>query len=80
VLSPESGDGLKRPEDIAAVDAAALTARCACMPAGLCVSSQEDMAEIGLMLRAGALYLGDGGQPILDTRLARRVLRLHGGL
>jgi hypothetical protein len=37
------------------------------------------MAEIGLMLRAGALLLGDGGQPIADTRLARRVLAYASG-
>lgn len=79
VLSPESGDGFKRPEDIAAVDAAALTSAVRLYAAGLCVSSDEDMAEIGLMLRAGALYLGDGGQPILDTRLARRVLAYTAG-
>ncbi len=79
VLSPESGGGFRTPEDIAAVNAAALTSAVRLYAAGLCVSSPEDMAEIGLMLRAGALYLGDGGQPVADTRLARRVLAYAGG-
>ena len=79
VLSPESGGGFRTPEDIAAVNAAALTSAVRLYAAGLCVSSVEDMAEIGLMLRAGALYLGDGGQPVADTRLARRVLAYAGG-
>ena len=79
VLSPESGGGFRTPEDIAAVNAAALTSAVRLYAAGLCVSSPEDMAEIGLMLRAGALYLGDGGQPVSDTRLARRVLAYAGG-
>jgi dihydroorotase len=32
------------------------------------------MGEIGLMLRAGAAFIGDGGAAIADTRLARRIL------
>lgn len=79
VLAPESGDRLVRPEDFAAVNAHALTSPVRLYAAGMAVSSDTDMAEIGLMLRAGAAYLGDGGTPIADSRLARRVLAYAGG-
>lgn len=79
VLAPDSGSGLATPEDIAAVNAAALTSPVRLFASGLAVTSDTDMAEIGLMLRAGAVLLGDGGQPIADTRLARRVLAYASG-
>ncbi|WP_297733123.1 dihydroorotase family protein [uncultured Maricaulis sp.] len=34
----------------------------------------EQMAEIGLMVRGGAVYAGCGDRPIRDTRLMRRLL------
>ncbi len=34
----------------------------------------EQMAEIGLMVRAGAVYAGCGDRPVHDTRLMRRLL------
>ena len=34
----------------------------------------EQMAEIGLMVRGGAVYAGCGDRPIADTRLMRRLL------
>ena len=34
----------------------------------------EQMAEIGLMVRGGAVYAGQGDRPIADTRLMRRLL------
>ncbi|XBQ15647.1 MAG: amidohydrolase family protein [Oceanicaulis sp.] len=74
VLAPDSGAGLARPEDFAAVENADLTSPVRLLPAGLAVDAAGEMGEIGLMLRAGAALVGDGGAPIVDTRLARRVL------
>ena len=78
VLAPESGHGLARPEDIELVEARALTLPVRVHAAGLAARDGE-MAEIGLMLRAGALYVGDGGRPIADSRLVRRILSYAGG-
>lgn len=72
VLAPDAG--LSAPERFAAIDNAALTSPVRMLPAGLLVDADDEMGEIGLMLRAGAVLLGDGGRPIADTRLARRAL------
>jgi len=79
VLAPDSGQGLARPEDFTAVNTAALTSAVRLYAAGLAITGQDDMAEIGLCLRAGAVMVGDGGVPIADSRLARRVLAYAGG-
>ncbi len=72
VLAPDAG--LSAPERFAAIDNAALTSPVRLLPTGLLVDEDDEMGEIGLMLRAGAVLLGDGGRPIMDTRLARRAL------
>ncbi|MGX6647643.1 dihydroorotase [Maricaulaceae bacterium MS644] len=74
VLAPDSGAGLSRPEDFASIETAALTSPVRMLPAGLAVDAAGEMGEIGLMLRAGAALVGDGGAAIADTRLARRIL------
>ncbi|MGJ3230330.1 MAG: dihydroorotase [Oceanicaulis sp.] len=74
VLAPDSGDGLSRPEDFASIETAALTSPVRLLPSGLAVDADGEMGEIGLMLRAGAALIGDGGAAIADTRLARRIL------
>jgi len=74
VLAPDSGDGLSRPEDFASMETAALTSPVRLLPSGLAMDAAGEMGEIGLMLRAGAAFVGDGGAAIADTRLARRVL------
>lgn len=74
VLAPESGTGLSRPEHFASIETAALSSPVRLLPSGLAVDEQGEMGEIGLMLRAGAALIGDGGAAIADTRLARRVL------
>lgn len=74
VLAPDSGEGLTRPEDFASIETAALTSPVRLLPAGLAVDAGGEMGEIGLMLRAGAALVGDGGAAIADTRLARRLL------
>lgn len=78
VLAPQSGGGLARPEDIELMNARALTLPVRLLCAGLAIQDGE-MAEIGLMLREGALYVGDGGTPIADSRLVRRILSYAGG-
>lgn len=78
VLSPETGNGLATPEDIELLNARALTLPVRLLAAGLAAHDGE-MAEIGLMLREGALYVGDGGKPIADSRLVRRILSYAGG-
>lgn len=72
VLAPDAG--LSAPESFAAIDNASLTSPVRILPAGLLVDAEGEMGEIGLLLRAGAVLLGDGGRPIADTRLARRAL------
>ncbi|MFP4518566.1 MAG: dihydroorotase [Oceanicaulis sp.] len=74
VLAPDSGPGLSHPEDFASIETAALTSPVRLLPSGLAVDSAGEMGEIGLMLRAGAGLIGDGGAAIADTRLARRIL------
>ena len=74
VLAPDSGSGLASPEDFAAIETAALESLVRLLPSALAVDLRGEMGEIGLCLRAGAAYVGDGGAPIADTRLARRVL------
>ena len=74
VLAPDSGSGLSAPEHFTAVEAAALTSAVRLLPAGLLVDGRGEMGEIGLMLRAGAALIGDGGRPVGDTRLLRRAL------
>ena len=72
VLAPDVG--LSSPERFAPIDNASLTSPVRLLPAGLLVDADDEMGEIGLMLRVGAALLGDGGRPIADTRLARRAL------
>jgi len=72
VIAPDPG--LSSPESFAPIDNAALDSPVRILPAGLLVDADGEMGEIGLMLRAGAALLGDGGRPIADTRLARRAL------
>ncbi len=72
VVAPDPD--LSTPESFAPIDNAALTSPVRILPAGLLVDEAGEMGEIGLMLRAGAALLGDGGRPIPDTRLARRAL------
>ncbi len=72
VIAPDPG--LNSPESFAPIDNAALDSPVRILPAGLLVDAEGEMGEIGLMLRAGAALLGDGGRPIGDTRLARRAL------
>ncbi|KAA5804823.1 amidohydrolase family protein [Alkalicaulis satelles] len=79
ILAPDSGAGLSRPEHFAPLEAAALTSPVRLLPAGLAIDSAGEMGEIGLMLRAGAVYVGDGGRPEPDTRLVRRTLSYAGG-
>ncbi len=72
VIAPDPD--LSTPERFAPIDNAALASPVRLLPAGLLVDEAGEMGEIGLMLRAGAALLGDGGRPISDTRLARRAL------
>ncbi len=72
VIAPDAG--LSNPESFAPIENAALTSEVRLLPSGLLVDEDGEMGEIGLMLRAGAALLGDGGRPIADTRLARRAL------
>jgi dihydroorotase len=78
VLAPDSGDGVRRPEDIELIEARSLALPVRMLVAGLAVDG-DGLAEIGLMLRAGAAYVGDGGAPIADAALARRALAYAGG-
>jgi len=78
-LAPDSGDGLYRPEDFNAVNAAALNSPVRLHAAAMAVNSRNGVTEIGLNLRAGAVLVGDGGAPIADSRLARNVLAYAGG-
>lgn len=72
VISAEAG--LTRPEHFAPIDAAALDSPVNLLAAGRLADAQGELGEAGLLLRAGAVLLGDGGTPIRDTRLARRAL------
>ncbi|GGE50285.1 dihydroorotase [Marinicauda pacifica] len=78
ILAPNGACGLSSPEDIDWLDAQALTLPVRVHGAGLATANGE-LNEIGLMLRAGALYLSDGGQPIADSRLVRRALSYAAG-
>jgi dihydroorotase len=78
-LSPLSGTGISRPEHVEMVAARALTAPVRLAAAGLATSDGIEINEIGLMLRAGAGLVGDGGRPIADTRLIRRLLAYASG-
>lgn len=79
VIAPDSGTGFARPEDFALLDAAALISPVRLAPAGLVVDSDGDMGEIGLMLGQGAVLIGDGGRPVEDSRLLRRILAYASG-
>jgi len=79
VLSPASGAGLSKPEHFTAVENAALTSPVRLLASGLAIDAKGEMGEIGLMLRAGAVFVGDGGTPCTDTRLVRRILAYASG-
>ncbi len=72
VIAPDAG--LSSPESFAPIDNAALSSPVNLIASGLLVDQDGEMGEIGLMLRAGAALLGDGGQPVSDTRLLKRAL------
>lgn len=74
LLAPDSGRGMSTAEDFAPVENASLTSPVRLLVSGLAVDENAEMGEIGLMLQAGAALVGDGGNPIADTRLARRIL------
>lgn len=73
VLAPE-GDGAFKPEHFAALEAASMQTAVKLLTAGRLVRDEDELAEAGLMLRAGAVMLADGGRSISDARLARRAL------
>ncbi len=73
VLDASSGRGVASPETVEWIAARALGAPVRLLASGLALCDGE-MAEIGLMLRAGAVYVSDGGTPIADTSLARRIV------
>ncbi|MCP2679394.1 amidohydrolase family protein [Maricaulaceae bacterium NA33B04] len=72
VIAPDAG--LSSPESFAPIENAALSSPVNLIASGLLVDHDGEMGEIGLMLRAGAALLGDGGQPVSDTRLLKRAL------
>lgn len=72
VIAPDCG--LSSPEHFAPIETAALESPVNLLPAGLLVDGSGALGEAGLMMRAGAVLLGDGGTPIRDARLARRAL------
>lgn len=74
VLSSSSGSGLTRPEDIDWIALRALHAPVRLLGAARTHTAGGDMAEIGLMLRAGAALVSDGGSLIEDTRFLRNLL------
>lgn len=66
--------GPSRPEHFAALETAAVDSPVNLLASGLLVDEAGELGEAGLMMRAGAAMLGDGGRPIRDTALARRAL------
>lgn len=74
VLSSSSGAGLTRPEDIDWISFRALQAPIRLLGAARTHTPIGEMAEIGLMLRAGAPLISDGGDLIADTRFLRNLL------
>lgn len=66
--------GLARPEQFAAIEAAALDCPVNLLPTGVLVDENGELGEAGLMMRTGAALLSDGGHPIGDAALARRAL------
>jgi dihydroorotase len=66
--------GLSGPERFSAIDAAALDCPVNLLPTGVLIDESGELGEAGLMMRAGAVLLSDGGRPIRDTALARRAL------
>ena len=79
VLAPDSGNGLSRPEDFVEIGSGSDHKGVRILNSGLVIDHDGEMGEIGLMIDAGAAWLGDGGYPIRDTRLARRVLTYASG-
>jgi len=72
ILDETSGDGVSTPERVDWIAARAVTAPVRLLTAGRGASGGE-LAELALMLRAGAVLIGDGGaRP--DLQLARRLL------
>lgn len=74
VLSASSGSGLIRPEDMDWISYRALQSPVRLMGAARTHTSSGDMAEIGLMLRAGAAMVSSGGDILADTRFLRNLL------
>lgn len=78
VLCPQSCGGLDSPEAIERLEARGVNLPVRVHGAGL-AAPQGELGEIGLLLRAGAVFVGDGGEPIADSALVRRVLSYAGG-
>lgn len=74
VLSSASGAGLTKPEDIEWIALRALQAPVRLLGAARTHTGTGEMAEIGLMLRAGAALVSDGGEIVSDTRFLRNLL------
>ena len=72
VISPDSA--LDRPEAFAALEAASIETAVKLLPSARLIDDNDDMGEIGLMLRNGAAFVGDGGRAVADSRLLRRAL------
>jgi len=74
VLSAASGSGLTRPEDIEWISYRGLQSPVRLLGAACTHTSTGEMAELGLMLRAGAALVSDGGEIVSDTRFLRNLL------
>lgn len=72
IISPDSG--LDRPEAFAALEAASIETPVKLLPSGRLIDEVDELGEIGLMLRSGAAFVGDGGRAVADSRLLRRAL------
>ncbi|MEO1038167.1 MAG: amidohydrolase family protein [Pseudomonadota bacterium] len=78
VLAADSGSGIATPEQVEWVGARAVSSPVRLLASGLAVRDGA-MAEIGLMLKAGAVYLSDGGIPQADSSLVRRLMAYSAG-